>query len=64
MDKLRGLLGIRKAEKVQNAQIRELCGVKMEVDGRIGETVLRWFSHSGRMGSYRITKMVNARVFG
>ena len=28
MDNLRGLLGIRRMDKVPNARIRELCGVK------------------------------------
>ena len=40
MDNLRGLLGIRRMDRVQNVRIRELCGVtKGEVDDRIDEGV-------------------------
>ena len=35
MDSLRGLLGIRRIDKVPNARIRELCGVTKGVDERI-----------------------------
>ena len=41
MDNLRGLLDIRRMDRVQNAQIRELCGVVKGVDKRIDEVVLR-----------------------
>ena len=37
----RGLLGIRRMDKVLDARIRELCGVTKEVDERIDEGVLR-----------------------
>ena len=32
MDNLRGLLGIRRMDRVLNAWIRELCGVKKGLD--------------------------------
>ena len=35
MDILRGLLGIRRMDKVLNIWIRELCGVMKEVDEMI-----------------------------
>ena len=35
MDNLRGLLGIRRMDKVPNARIRELCGVRKGLDERI-----------------------------
>ena len=44
MDSLRGLLGIRRMDRVQNAQIREMCGVTKEVNERI-KCVLRWFGY-------------------
>ena len=47
MDNLRGLLGIRRMDKVPNARIRELCGVTKGVDEKIDEGVLRWFGHVG-----------------
>ena len=40
MDNLRGLLGIRRMDKVLNAQISVLCGVTKGVDKRIDEGVL------------------------
>ena len=39
---LRGLLGIRRMEKVPNAWIRQLCGMT-KGDEKIDEGVLRWF---------------------
>ena len=45
MDNLRGMLSIRRINRVPNALIRELCGVKKGLDGRIDERVLRWFGH-------------------
>ena len=40
MDKLRGLLGIRRMGEVPNARIRQLCGVTKGVDEKIDEGVL------------------------
>ena len=45
MDNLRGLVGIRQMDRVPNAWIRELCGVKKGIDERIDEGVLWWFGH-------------------
>ena len=45
MDTLRGLLGIRRMDRVRNAQIRELCRVSRVRKGlneRIDEGVLWW----------------------
>ena len=39
MDNLRGLLGIRKMDRVPNVQIRQLCRVK-SLDERIDEGIL------------------------
>ena len=39
-DKLRGLQDIRRIDKVQNARIRELCGVTKAMDEKIDEVVL------------------------
>ena len=58
MDNLRGLLGIRRLDKVLNARIRELCRVTKEVDERIDEGVLRWFAHVERMENDKIAKIV------
>ena len=35
MDKLRGLLGIMRMDRVLNARIRKLCGVKKGLDERL-----------------------------
>ena len=39
MENLRGLLGIRRMERVLNAQIKELCGVKNGLDHRFSTGV-------------------------
>ena len=41
MDNLRGLLGVRRMDRVLNVRIRELCGVAKGVDERTDESVLR-----------------------
>ena len=41
IDNLRGLLGIRRMDKVPNAWMRYLCGVTIVVDKRIDEDVLQ-----------------------
>ena len=58
VDILRGLLGIRRMDRVLNAQIRELYRVKKGLDERIDEGVLWWFGHVERMERDRITKRV------
>ena len=55
MDNLRGLLGVRRMDRVLNAQIRELCR-KIRGDGRIDEGVLWWFSRVERMENDRFAK--------
>ena len=40
MDNLRGLLDIRKMDRVLNAQVREFCRLMKGVDERIDEGVL------------------------
>ena len=58
MDNLRGLLGIRRMDKVPNARIRHLCGVTKGVDEKIDEGALRWFGHVERMENDMIAKSV------
>ena len=45
MDNLRGMLGIRRIDRVPNARINELCRVTRGVEEKIHEGVLRWFGH-------------------
>ena len=59
MDNLRGLLGIRRMDRVPNAWIKELYGVRKGLGERIDEGVLPWFGHVVRMERDRITKRVN-----
>ena len=49
MDNLRGLLGIRRMDRVPNARISELCGVKKGIDESIDESVFRWLGNVERM---------------
>ena len=58
MDNLRGILAIRRMDKVQNTRIRQLCGVTKNGDEKIDEGVLRWFGHVERMENDRISKRV------
>ena len=62
MNKLKGLLGVRRIDMVPNAGIRELCGVRMGLDERIDETVLRWFGYVEKMERDRIVKSLCRRV--
>ena len=48
MDPIRSLLGIRRMDRVPNAWIRELNGVKKGLDEKIDEGILRWFGHGER----------------
>ena len=48
MDNLRGLLGIKRMDKVLNAWIRELRRVRKDLDERIDEGILQWFGHMER----------------
>ena len=41
MDNLRVLLGIRRVDRVPNARINELCGMRKGPDERIDEGILR-----------------------
>ena len=58
MDNLRGLLVIRRMDRVPNARVRELCGVTEVVDERIDEGVLRWLGHVERMENDKFAKRV------
>ena len=53
MNNLRGLMGIRRMDRIPNARIREICGVRKGLDERIDEGVLQWFGHVERMESKR-----------
>ena len=62
MDNLRGLLGNRRMNRVPNARIRELCGVKKGLDERIDEGLLRWFGHVERTERDKIANSLCRRV--
>ena len=56
MHNLRGLLGIRRMDRIPNSRIGELCGVTKGEDERTDEGVLRLFDHKVRMEKDRIAK--------
>ena len=58
MDNFRGLLSIRRIDKVPNPQIRELCGVMKGVEERIDKGILWWFGNVERMKNDRIALRV------
>ena len=55
MVNLSRLLGIRRMNRVLNAWIRKLCGVKKGL-GERNDGVFQWFSHVERMERDRIAK--------
>ena len=63
IDNIRGLLGIRRMDRVPNAWIKELCGGKNSQDERIDEGVLWWFGHVERMERGMIAKRVYVGEF-
>ena len=63
MDTHRSFLGIRMMDRVPNARIMELCGVKKGLDERIDEGVFQWFAHVERMERGIIAKRVYLREF-
>ena len=56
MGNLRGLLGVRRMDRVANARIRELCAMTKGLDEMNDEGVLRWIVHVERMESNRTAK--------
>ena len=52
MDSLRGLVGIRKKDKVPNARIRELCWVAKGVDERIDLDIFKEWNMIGLLQGY------------
>ena len=61
MDKLRGLLGIRKLDKVPNTRIIVWCRVTKRVDERIKENFLLCFGIIKRMEYDGIFKRIYVR---
>ena len=59
MDNLRGLLGIRRIDRVPNARIRELRGMKKGLDERIDDSVLWWFGSCEGKEKDKIDKRVH-----
>ena len=58
MENLKGLLGIRRMDRVTNARIMELCRVAKGVGERLCEGVLWWSGYVERMEKERIAKKV------
>src|SRR5678816_543145 len=62
MDNLRGVLGVRRIDKMKKERIRELCDVKKGVNVRINESTLGWFGHVERMDDSRLDKRMYSGV--
>ena len=58
MNCLRNICGIRRIDRVSNAEIRRRCGKNVSLGQRIDQGVLRWFGHVERMGNERMAKRV------
>ena len=54
---------IRRMDRVPNARIMELCGVKKGLEEKLDEGVLRWPGHVERMESERIATRVYVREY-
>ena len=64
MDNFRGLLGIRRIDKMPNARIRELCRVAKCLDEKIDESVPRWFGHIERLIKGYMWECMGSRLVG
>src|SRR5678815_2512779 len=63
MDNLRGILGVRRIDKMRNECIREMCGMKKGLNERINKSMLRWFGHVERMNdSWLVKRMYSGCV--
>ena len=58
MDNLRGMIGVKRKDKMKNEKIREKFGIKKGVLDLIDESVLRWFGHIERMPEERLVKRI------
>ena len=58
MDNLRGMLGVKRVDKMKNEEIRRKFGIEKGVNELINESVLRWFGHMERMPSERLVKRI------
>lgn len=58
MDNLRGMLGIKRVDKIRNEKIKEVYGIKKGVNEVITENILRWYGHVRRMDDDRIVKRI------
>src|SRR5678815_4939980 len=56
MDNLRGVLSVKRNDKMRNERIRELFCVENGVNERINESTLRWFGYVERMDDSRSVK--------
>ena len=58
MNCLRNICGLRRIDRVSNAEIRRRCGKYVSVGQKMDQSVLRWFGHVERMGNDRMAKRV------
>ena len=58
MNCLRSICGVRRIDRIPNAELRRRCGKKVSVGERMDQGVMRWFGHVERMGDDRLVKRV------
>jgi len=58
MDSLRGVIGVKRVDRMRSERIREMCGITKAMDELIDESVLRWYGHVERMGDERLVHRV------
>ena len=58
MNYLRGACGVTWRDRLTNEEVKERCGVSVDVTEKIRRNTLRWFGHVERMESESLTKRV------
>ncbi len=58
MSYLRSACGVTWRDKQANDEVREWCGVSVDVLENVKRNTLMWFGHVEHMGSERMTKVV------
>ena len=58
MSYLRGVCGVTWRDRLTNEEVKERCGVNVDVLEKVKRNTLRWFGHVERMESENLTKRV------
>ena len=59
MDCLRSIVGVRRMDRVRNADVRKVCGVSKGVEKKREGGLLAWYGHVERMNPNRVVKRIS-----